>query len=145
MMVITDPTRVGEPCIACGHIGKDQIAVTVVCDFCSVNADSKVWSYPTPDFLYTLQMPEFGLHASKGDWAACEECHALIEADDRVGLATRTVLMDIEREPESAELAVKMGGIYLSVQGDFFSHRQGEPIYEDALEHFERKLKEEGG
>lgn len=144
MMVIVDPTKLGEPCLACGHIGKSQIAVTVVCDFCTVNTGGKVWTYPSPDFLYSMQMSEFGLHASKGDWAACEECHALIQSDDRVGLAARTVLADIARDPGSVELAVKMGPIYLSVQNDFFEHRDGEPIYEDAVEHFERKLGEEG-
>jgi hypothetical protein len=56
---------------------------TMLCDFCSSPAPA--WSYPAASFIDLM-----GSH-SIGDWIACEDCHALIEADDRDGLARRAV------------------------------------------------------
>ena len=58
------------------------------CDFCS--SKHVTWSYPCRDFIHRPQkklrryVPDFG---SKGGWAACDRCHALIEGDDWPQLA----------------------------------------------------------
>lgn len=54
-----------------------------LCDFCS--SPVPAWSYPATSFIDLMGSQ------SIGDWLACEECHALIEADDRDGLARRAV------------------------------------------------------
>lgn len=143
LMVIDDPAQLDAPCQKCGFIGKSQIVVKAVCDFCSANLDEWCWSYPARDFFYTVQFEGFGTHASKGEWAACEDCHALIESDARQDLAVRAVVIDLEREPEYAPMRMALAAMYLSIQGDFFNNRTGEPVHERSNEHFERKLREE--
>lgn len=53
------------------------------CDFCSSPTPS--WRYPAESF-HDL----FGSRSVE-DWLACEECHALIAAGDRIGLARRSL------------------------------------------------------
>lgn len=55
-----------------------------ICDFCS--SASPAWRYPAQSF-----QDEFGSR-SVSDWLACEECHRLIEAGNRDGLAARVML-----------------------------------------------------
>jgi hypothetical protein len=55
----------------------------IKCDFCSKPAPA--WRYPAESF-HDL----FGSRSVE-DWLACEECHALIEAGDRNGLARRSL------------------------------------------------------
>lgn len=58
------------------------------CDFC-VATTPGVWLYSCRDF----EMPLAGLgvtHMSTGAWLACDECSALIEADDYAELAVRS-------------------------------------------------------
>jgi len=55
-----------------------------ICDFCS--SPDIHWRYEANNFLEVTTM-----WGSAGDWAACNECHALIEADDRTGLTNRSV------------------------------------------------------
>jgi len=55
-----------------------------ICDFCS---DKEIgWRYPADDIVELSVM-----WGSSGDWAACDTCHDLIEADDRKGLTERSV------------------------------------------------------
>lgn len=56
----------------------------LICDFCS-QRKPLTWSYPCGEVdLRELKNPL--MTHSNDDWAACEECHALIEADDIEGL-----------------------------------------------------------
>ncbi len=57
----------------------------LICDFC--NSPNVLWSYPAADFQVE-GMPFIG---SKGGWAACHDCAALIEAKDVDGLARRAL------------------------------------------------------
>jgi hypothetical protein len=145
IMAIDDPAMFDAPCPNCGFIGKSQMTVVVVCDFCSEPIEGEwCWSYPARDFLYTIQFEGYGTHGSKGDWAACEICHHLIQADNRVQLAARNVRLDLERDPKAKRLAPQLGALALALHKDFFNNRTGEPKYELVHEHFERKLREEG-
>jgi hypothetical protein len=59
---------------------------TPVCDFC--DAPSTIWRYPCSSF----RIEELDW-SSNGDWLACEECAALIEADHLYALAMRSLLL----------------------------------------------------
>lgn len=145
ILVIDDPKALDDPCPNCGNVGKTQMTVVVVCDFCSEPIKGEwCWSYPARDFAYTIQFEGYGIHASKGEWAACETCHDLIEADDHTGLAQRNVELDIERDPTAKPLVRQLATLALSLHNDFFNNRTGEPRYESIRDHFARKLREEG-
>jgi len=92
--------------------GNDQL----LCDFCS--HPHPTWKYPARDF----ETPPVG--TSVGSWYACEECRALIERKDRLGLTERSVRRFIERYGfgNEAELLVDLGTIHTK----FFDHRTGE-------------------
>ncbi len=62
------------------------------CDFCSSRDIS--WDYPARDFSMPTGDVEWG---SRGGWAACNECHLLIEAKDREGLARRSAVTFVQR------------------------------------------------
>ena len=55
----------------------------MICDFCS--SESPAWRYPATSFLDARGSQ------SVSDWIACEECHALIAAGNRDGLAARAL------------------------------------------------------
>ena len=57
-----------------------------ICDFCSY--PSVVWCYPARSFVAYVVANIGG--ESVGDWAACEQCHRLIEVGDRAGLTERS-------------------------------------------------------
>ena len=59
-----------------------------ICDFCSY--PSVVWCYPARSFVAYIVANIGG--ESVGDWAACEQCHRLIEAGDRAGLMERSLV-----------------------------------------------------
>lgn len=142
---ITNAHRVAEPCPSCGQLaGWTQLPLVLVCDFCSIpTGDNAVWSYPAEDFHYSFQIAGAAPQASKGDWAACEECHALIEDDDRTGLAARSVASDMELHPEYRGHFAEFAALTRIMHSDFFDHRTGDPIYETAREHYERKEREQ--
>lgn len=54
----------------------------IICDFCS--STEVEWTYPAHDIVV-----EAIRSRSVGAWAACEGCHALIEADARATLTWR--------------------------------------------------------
>ena len=93
----------------------------LLCDFCS--EPSPTWCYPAETFIAMEVGPVAS--ASDGGWAACEECHRLIETDDRQGLADRSVALLIVANPEfahvSGDLRRQLGDLH---QG-FFDHRLG--------------------
>lgn len=142
---ITDVALLDDPCPNCNTFsGWMQLPLVLVCDFCSVpTGDSAVWSYPAEDFFYSFQVAGSTPQASKGEWAACEECHALIESDDRDQLAVRSVASDIELHPEYKPHYKEFFGLTRVMHDDFFRHRTGDAVYETAREHYERKEREQ--
>jgi len=74
-----------------------------VCDFCSDPHEQITNRYHVPDFglagMATNPKDDVGW-ASKGDWAACEKCHRLIEAGDRDGLSRRSLESFFKLHPE---------------------------------------------
>lgn len=137
MFTIDDPRALETPCPKCGVKGKVQIPLVHVCDFCSTPLGETVWTYPAEDFPYTVQLPGMGAHSSAGDWAACDECHDLIEGDLREALAVRSLSGDIDRAGESAEgLKPMLYAIIKQMQDDFFNHRTGDAYQETIAEHY---------
>lgn len=69
------------------------------CDFCSSPAVR--WRYPARDVNMgvVLSGGKSVMHNSRGDWAACDTCHDMIEAGDYTSLLNRS----IERFPGPAE------------------------------------------
>jgi len=56
-----------------------------ICDFCSRH--EVAWAYTAKDFVPTDAVP----WGSRGGWGACDGCHELIEKDDYLGLAERSL------------------------------------------------------
>lgn len=90
------------------------------CDFCS--EPTAAFVYPTHDYVAAVK--QGGVNGSLGAWAACLDCHRLIQQDDRVELAHRAAV----------RLARKQGVSYTealsSVVGrheEFFANRTGSP------------------
>jgi hypothetical protein len=99
----------------------------IICDFCS--DPNPVWCFPARDFILDDNSPL--VQKSVGNWAACDECHALILAVDREGLRERSVanylrLVDPECDDE-AGLRRTLGRLH----NLFFEFRCGEPRRED--------------
>jgi hypothetical protein len=103
------------------------------CDFC--NKPAPDWTYPARPFRGRFHDPEntvaepFG---SDGGWAACDECHALIEAGDDEGLVEKTM-----RSPHSFVDLTDADPTWNAVRGSivqlhqaFRSHRTG-PAYHE--------------
>jgi hypothetical protein len=91
---------------------------TVICDFCS--SPRPRWSYPCPDF--TVQG-----YGSEGDWAACDECSLLVEADDREALALRSAEQYVALHGlVSAGASVMIAETLVDFQRLFFEHKTGE-------------------
>jgi hypothetical protein len=68
----------------------------VLCDFCS--AGKVVARFRCKDFV-AFEANEF-VHASKGDWGACETCCDLVVTRDRAGLTERSYEALIYQHPE---------------------------------------------
>ncbi len=69
---------------------------TLICDFCS---EVQIrWRYPASNSVDVASSGPTGVFASEsiGDWAACEECHGLIEAGDHEALINRSVQKFVE-------------------------------------------------
>ncbi len=92
------------------------------CDFCSV--PEVCWSYPALDFVdqSVVTPTQIIISQSVGAWAACDECHRLIEADDREALLERSVGKFVEfygvLPPALAEDIRRL-------HDQFFAHRCG--------------------
>lgn len=94
------------------------------CDFCS--APGPLWVYPARDFVAYLALPLVG--ESVGAWAACEECHRLIEAGDREGLAVRSLDELIFQCPEAAIAAPALEKELRQLHALFFANRVGTAV-----------------
>jgi len=95
------------------------------CDFCS-SKDIK-WGYPCKSFRQASMTNAEGktVHLdSITDWAACDECSALIEADDRMGLVKRSF------DSYPGEKFPTLEAVIASLHGNFFTLRSG-PCYPD--------------
>jgi hypothetical protein len=90
----------------------------MLCDFCS--SPDPTWEYPARSFVAYTAGPVTG--ESVGSWAACEACHRLIEANDRVGLVARAMSRVRELGPEAARA---LRGCLHDLQARFFAHRVG--------------------
>lgn len=98
-----------------------------VCDFC--NAPRPGWSFPADPFVLSQEL--LGVvsvdQVSLSGWAACDECKTLIDADDRTGLADRSLacfnrfrtVQDIHDDCEVMELLRMVHtGFWASKRGD---------------------------
>src|SRR2546426_5338280 len=95
-----------------------------ICDFCS-NA-KVVWRYPARTFVAYIVENVAG--ESVGDWAACEECHRLIEAGDGAGLAERSLEALIQKQPEIAAVRGALAEQMAALHVMFFENRTGEAL-----------------
>ena len=91
------------------------------CDFCS--APGPVWRYPARSFVAYCAPNVAG--ESVGDWAACDQCHVLIETDDRRGLAQRSLYELILKHPEASAAATVLYEDLADLHQQFFAHRSG--------------------
>lgn len=120
------------PCQKCGGRRFDQKVITFVCDFCSVpGREQEMWSYPCAPHVHGVIVSDLPLGASRGDWAACENCHELIERNDRKALVERSVKLDWERHPElhaHPEAKAMLRAMARSIHDGFFRNRTGDAI-----------------
>jgi hypothetical protein len=96
----------------------------LLCDFCSAKAPG--WCYPAASFIAMTIGPL--VSASEGGWAACDECRRLIAADDREGLAQRSLATLIEAHPEMASVQGELLGSLRDLHAQFFAHQSGDVI-----------------
>jgi hypothetical protein len=103
-----------------------------VCDFCS--AQPVKWAYPArPHKSGTAVMAKddapvaiFNFN-SPDDWAACEDCHRLIQRGDRDGLAERSAdRLGLSMLPRAESVRILRG-----VHDNFWKSREGGPIPAD--------------
>jgi hypothetical protein len=92
-----------------------------ICDFCSL--PSVVWRYPARTFAAYVVANIGG--ESVGDWAACEQCHRLIEVDDRAGLTERSLVTLIAKHPEMEPARSELMEHMTSLHVMFFENRTG--------------------
>jgi len=92
------------------------------CDFCS--SPEPLWLYAAKTFA----APGTGFSGvSVGAWAACELCAELIEADDRDGLASRSLAQIAGRNPILRDPSLRRDAErqVVALQAAFFEHRDG--------------------
>ena len=91
------------------------------CDFCS--APDPSWRYPARSFIGYIACGIAG--ESVGDWAACGECHRLIESGDRRLLTARSVEAFVTAQPELGQISVELTSELGSLHLRFFENRTG--------------------
>lgn len=69
----------------------DSIHTTFMCDFCL--AENARWALPVEDYTAAPT------GENVGDWAACDVCASLLQADDWDGITSRAVAAMQERHP----------------------------------------------
>lgn len=72
------------------------MAHRIVCDFCS--SPRPRWRFPTKSFV--AMETRFCIDESKGDWAACDLCKEMIDANNLEGLAERSIESLVFLHPE---------------------------------------------
>lgn len=124
-----DPKELRNACPFCGNNNFAQLRIVTVCDFCSENIEpEQAFSYPCGDFMYDIAIAGGPDNWSKGDWAACETCHLLIESDERKALSLRSVEMEMKRHPEHQDRRYVAFAVATQIHKGFFEHRSG-PVY----------------
>jgi len=93
----------------------------LLCDFCS--APDPAWRYQARSFIAYRGPHVAG--ESVGDWAACDDCHALIEANDRQSLAQRSLDELILKHPEAIVAAAELHEHLAALHEQFFEYRGG--------------------
>jgi hypothetical protein len=76
-------------CKSSGALPKMTNSKDIVCDFCK--SPEVKWRYPCKDF----EMPAH-MWKNVGHWAACEPCHAIIEAGNVYTLAALITAREID-------------------------------------------------
>lgn len=95
-----------------------------VCDFCS--AQPVKWLYPARDFTSPTPIPNLR-HGSRGDWAACDHCHDLIERGDRDGLARHAGKRYVRVYGLPKNQAPRLAYELRKMHDRFWSNREGAP------------------
>jgi hypothetical protein len=90
----------------------------LICDFCG--SASPAWEYPCESFT----VPGIPPGKSTGGWIACDDCHAVIEKNDREALARRGLL-----NPSVSIIGPKaaLAGVR-EIHQQFFDRRGGPPL-----------------
>ena len=91
-----------------------------ICDFCS--SPLVAWSYDVEDFR--VGSTEWG---SRGGWAACDDCHDLIEKGDPRALALhslRTFFTTNSQIPDQPEVRSHVYEHIRTVHGEFWAHKR---------------------
>ena len=113
-------------CPKCGANSYTQKVVVFVCDFCSAPGEEEdAWTYPCASFKYGIEIPGYPKGASKGEWAACQACHELIDADDYDSLLRRAVDAEIAKSPELKKFRPMFLAMVGEIHNGFRAHRTG--------------------
>jgi hypothetical protein len=92
-----------------------------ICDFCS--SPDVAFVYPARTFAAYVFDGIVG--ESVGDWAACPNCHGLIESDRQADLVERSLVTLLERQPEMKFAEVELRDQIRSFHVMFFCNRVG--------------------
>lgn len=115
------------PCRTCDDVNYEQIRITTVCDFCST-ADNVNWTYPCNDFVVPALIPGLPDEAKIGPWAACDECHRLIEVDAWDAITERAIA-EHQRAQRLPNKAIRvLQHLLLNLHQQFRDNRAG-PAY----------------
>jgi len=95
-----------------------------ICDFCS--APHVAWRYPAKTFV--AYVVEGFVGQSVGDWAACNICHALIEAGDNSALSERSLSTLLEKHPEMLPDEHELREQLAVFHRMFFAHRTRDAV-----------------
>jgi hypothetical protein len=95
---------------AAGDLAREPIPGMEVCDFCSETPVA--WAYP-------CGLVVLGPNVTSDPWAACQECHDLIEAGDADQLARRAA--------RNSDAPITLLPVFAELHRRFFAARQGEP------------------
>lgn len=122
--------RTQQPCPNCPtlpiHWG--TVPVQIVCDFCSTPAEEKdLWTYYCPDFRYPYVVVGMVSEGSQGNWAACDACHDLIEANDQRALTVRSMDMEEKRDPSTSPHRAVLFALGNAIHKGFFANKYDKP------------------
>jgi hypothetical protein len=99
------------------------------CDFC--NAPAPQWWYKAGETAVALSGPgnRVAILRSTADWAACQECHELIQADEPKKLLRRSVgIIAAQRLRDAGQPMIlntsEMEDLVWTLQSDFWAQRQ---------------------
>lgn len=105
------------------------------CDFCNRTLpEADLWTYPARSFGGTMRGYDNDLRevaaapwGSEGDWAACDDCHALIEAGKWHLLACRVIDSPYSLVPQPRAHRDQAIFVMEQMHKAFREHRTGDP------------------